>query len=120
MYVHVCVSVRAVNTQRSRNSSCLSVVQFVPQQTFLKPGAKESIFASSACAHVYITMYICLAGCHEVYMPSADVVTLAQWEQMEEQWGVWNEKLYKSFSTTVHCLWISLIHSDRQYTTDCM
>lgn len=57
------------------------------------PGAKECIFAFSVCVHVYITMYICLVGCHEVYMPSAGVVTLALWEQMEEQRGVWNEKL---------------------------
>ncbi len=39
------------------------------------PGAKECIFAFSICVHVYITMYICLVGCHEVYMPSAGAVT---------------------------------------------
>lgn len=59
------------------------------------PGAKECVFALSVRVHVYITMYICLVGCHEVYMLSAGVVTLALWEQMEEQWGVWNEKLLR-------------------------
>lgn len=60
------------------------------------PAAKECIFAFRVCvcvrAHVYITMYICLVGCHGAYMPSISVVTLALWEQMGEQWGVWYAK----------------------------
>lgn len=38
-------------------------------------------------------MHICLVGCHEVYMLSAGVVTLALWEQMGAQWAAWNENL---------------------------
>lgn len=49
------------------------------------PPAHKCIFTFNVCVHVYITMYICLAGCHEVCVPSADIVTLALWEQMEEQ-----------------------------------
>lgn len=43
------------------------------------------------CACLYNNVYLPRGGYHEVYMQSASLVTLALWEQMGEQWGVWNE-----------------------------
>lgn len=52
---------------------------------------KECVFAFSVCVHVYLTTHTCLVGCHEVFIPTAGLVTLAWLEQMEEQWVVMNK-----------------------------